>query len=94
MTEVQRPARTFSGGDRHEANWSDRGARRPVEHVRRRGDGRPALAVGAGNGWQVFPLAQTFTEPTVYYGFEIQGRQLVAKVFMKALKTVDGLCFP
>ena len=50
----------------------------------------PALAGGRGDGWQVFPLPPTFTEPADHCGFPIQGTQDVANVFVKVLKTVDG----
>jgi hypothetical protein len=48
----------------------------------------PALA--RGPGWQFLDFGTNFPEPAVYRGFEIQGTQLVDKVFMKALKTADG----
>ena len=37
-----------SGGDRHEASWSDRGARRAARHARRCGDGLPGPGRRAG----------------------------------------------
>jgi hypothetical protein len=48
----------------------------------------PALAAGRGDGWQFVEIPPTFTEPAC--GTEIQGTQLVDRVFVKALKTADG----
>jgi hypothetical protein len=50
----------------------------------------PALAGGRGDGWQFLELPPTFTVPADFCGFEIQGTQLVDKIFVKALKTADG----
>jgi hypothetical protein len=48
----------------------------------------PALAAGRGDGWQFVPIPRHFTESAC--GTEIQGTQLVDRVFVKALKTANG----
>jgi len=50
----------------------------------------PALAAGRADGWQFVSLPPTFTVPADFCGFDIQGTQLVDKVFAKALKPADG----
>jgi hypothetical protein len=48
----------------------------------------PALA--RGPGWQFVPIQSPFPEPAALCGFDIQGTQLVDKLFMKALTAPDG----
>jgi len=50
----------------------------------------PALAGGRGDGWEFLDLPKTFTVPAEFCGFEVQGTQLVNKMFQKELKTADG----
>jgi hypothetical protein len=48
----------------------------------------PALA--RGPKWQFVPLTPTFTEPAALCGFEIQGTQLVDKIYVKTSTAPDG----
>lgn len=48
----------------------------------------PALA--RGPGWQFVPIQSPFTEPAALCGFEIQGTQLVDKIYVKTFTAPDG----
>src|SRR5262249_18206490 len=75
------------GGGRHEAIWSDRGARRAAGPVRRGGDGRPGPCPGPK--WQFLP-AEPFTLDASFCGFEVGVTFPVNKGFVKILKVSDG----
>ena len=76
------------GDDRHEANRSNRCARRAAEHVRGVVTATPALAEGRGDGWQFLDFFPGFDSTNC--GFLVHATQDVDKVFVKELKTTDG----
>jgi hypothetical protein len=80
------------GDDRHEANCSNRGARRAAEHVRRRGDGRPGARRGRGDGWEFqTELNQTFNIDSC--GFPIVLKFDLNNAFGKEFTAPDGSMF-
>jgi hypothetical protein len=75
------------GGDRHEAYWDDRGARRAAGHARRRGDGLPGRRPGPG--WSIGPVPP-FTLDASFCGFQVLVTPTGNEEYTKILKTTDG----
>ena len=74
-----------SGGDRHEATWSDRGARHAAGHVRRGADSLPGPCLGERQTDPgALPGAETFDLPAgLACSFEVAAQPVINKEFTK-----------